>query len=186
MENQVRESAVTVRVGVLTVSDRCCRGERADGGGPRLRELVRGLGWTPAAAAVVPDEKSDIRKVLMDWCDNQGLSLVLTTGGTGVAPRDVTPEATRPLLEKDLPGLAELMRREGARRTPFAVLSRAAAGTRGRSLIINLPGNPDGAAECLRAVAGVVLHALSLLAGEDASHRHDGKPRPEKGGRAHV
>lgn len=158
---------MTPRVGVLTVSDRAARGEREDLSGPAVAELARGLGWSVAAAETVPDDRAIIEAKLRLWCDRTALDLVLTSGGTGFSPRDVTPEATRAVIEREAPGLAERMRREGERRTPTAALSRGVCGLRGRTLIVNLPGSPEGARESLEAVAGLIPHAVAVLAGAD-------------------
>ncbi|MBI4061075.1 MAG: MogA/MoaB family molybdenum cofactor biosynthesis protein [Elusimicrobia bacterium] len=151
--------------GILTASDRCSSGASLDLSGPALRELVEARGWKVTAAAVLPDDAERIAATLRDWCDRKNISLILTTGGTGIGPRDVTPEATRRTLEKELPGVAELMRREGLRHTRMAVLSRALVGVRGSSLIVNLPGSPSGARESLEAVIDLVEHALAILKG---------------------
>ena len=158
-----------ITVGILTVSDRSARGLRTDASGPALRILIEQKGWRVAACALVPDELRDIQRVLLEWCDQKRLSLVLTTGGTGISPRDVTPEATRGLLDKELPGICEIMRREGAKQTPMAVLSRAAAGVRAQSLVINLPGNLQGAEESLKSIWGIIPHAIAITRGEDHS-----------------
>ena len=155
-----------ITVGILTVSDRCSKGSRRDESGPALRRLVETQGWQVAQSAVEPDERKRIRQTLLDWADGKGLALVLTTGGTGLGPRDVTPEATRGVLDKELPGLAERMRLEGSKKGERALLSRAMAGARGRSLIINLPGSPRGATDSLEAVLNLVPHALAMLQGE--------------------
>ena len=156
-----------ITVGILTVSDRSARGLRTDASGPALKTLIEQKGWRVATCALVPDEPRDIQRVLLEWCDQKRLSLVLTTGGTGISPRDVTPEATRSLLDKELPGICELMRREGAKQTPTAVLSRAVAGVRTRSLVINLPGNPQGAGESLKSIWEIIPHAIAITRGED-------------------
>ena len=153
--------------GVLTVSDRSFRGEREDLSGPLLRKLVAALGGEVVAYAVVPDEKAQILAALLDMADRQAVDLILTTGGTGPAPRDVTPEATRAVLERDMPGLAELMRIEGSRRfTPFAALTRAVAGIRGRTLIINLPGKPRAVQENMDLLGPLLPAAVALVKGE--------------------
>ncbi len=152
-----------IRVGVLTVSDRSARGERPDLSGPALVEALSGQGWEVARTAVVPDEQSAIRQVLLDWCDKHNLHLIVTTGGTGFAPRDVTPEATAAVIQREAPGLAEAMRVDSLKVTPHAMLSRAVAGIRGRTLILNLPGSPKAALENLRTVLPVLPHAFELL-----------------------
>ena len=154
---------MTPAVAILTVSDRCARGERADAGGPALRAAVEKRGWRVASARVVADEEPAISAVLKEWCDGGAVRLVLT----GLSPRDVTPEATRAVLDKELPGFGELMRRRGLETTPTAALSRSLAGSRGRSLIVNLPGSPKGAVESFEAVAELIPHALAMLAGGD-------------------
>ncbi|MBI4055375.1 MAG: MogA/MoaB family molybdenum cofactor biosynthesis protein [Elusimicrobia bacterium] len=153
-------------VGILTVSDRAFEGIYEDTSGPELKRYVEKKDWRVECRAVVPDEKEEIKKILVDWSDHKGIGLILTAGGTGLGPRDVTPEATREVLEKELPGISEAMRREGAKKTPLAALSRAMAGSRNKSLILNLPGSPRGAVESLEAVCGILPHALSMLMGE--------------------
>lgn len=155
-----------LRVGVLTVSDRAARGEYADESGPALRESAARLGWSPVVSAVVPDERRKIAAVLRRWCSRRDApDLVLTSGGTGLGPRDVTPEATLDVVDKAAPGLSELMRGRGLRKTPFAALSRGVCGSRKRTLIVNLPGSPRGARESLAAVAEVLPHAVRMLRG---------------------
>lgn len=159
---------MSLRVGILTVSDRCSRKEAKDEGGPLLERRVRSLGWETAARGLVPDEVSRIRAALKRWSAGPAaLDVVLTTGGTGLGPRDLTPEATRAVLEREVPGLAERIRREGERATPLAALSRAVCGVRGRTLIVNLPGSPKGALESLRAVEGLLVHAAAVIGGGD-------------------
>lgn len=158
------------RAGVLTISDRCARGEARDLGGPAVRRLLEESGWDVAEERIVPDEAQEIQSVLLDWCEARRLDLIVTTGGTGIGPRDTTPEATRPLLEKELPGLSELMRRAG--KDTRAALSRGLAGTRGKGLIVNVPGNPRGAVESLAAVLPLLRHALSILAGDGHEETH--------------
>ena len=156
-----------IRVAVLTVSDRRFRGERKDLSGPLLKELATKLGAEVISYATVPDEEAQIRAALLDLADKQGVDLVLTTGGTGPAPRDVTPEATRAIIEREMPGLAELMRLEGYRKyTPFAVLSRAVAGIRGKTLIVNLPGNPQAVRESMGILGPLLPAAVALVKGE--------------------
>ncbi len=154
-----------IRVGILTVSDRSARGERVDTTQEAIREVLKKGPFEVAAYEVVPDEPAQIRRVLRLWADQLGLELILTNGGTGLAPRDHTPEATREVLDKEVPGLAELMRLEGLKKTPMAALSRGVAGVRGRSLIVNLPGSPKGAAESLAALLPVIPHALEVITG---------------------
>ena len=155
-----------IRVGILTVSDRSARGERVDQTQLVLRERLDPKTFEVVAYEVVPDEPAQIRRVLRMWADKDRLDLVLTNGGTGLAPRDHTPEATREVLDKEAPGLAELMRIEGLKKTPLAALSRGVAGVRGSTLILNLPGSPKGAAESLEAVLAVIPHAVELIRGE--------------------
>ena len=162
------------RVGILTVSDRSARGERDDLSGPALVRLTeQQLGFHVAEYAIVPDEREEIAARLRDWSDRARLDLILTTGGTGFAPRDVTPEATRDVLERETPGLAEAMRAASLAVTPHAMLSRAVAGIRGRTLIVNLPGSPKAAGENLNTIAPALRHGLELLAEkEGADRRH--------------
>jgi molybdenum cofactor synthesis domain-containing protein len=152
-----------LRCGVLTVSDRAARGIYADESGPRLVRAVAARGWTVLETAVVPDEKVLIQVAFQRWCDGQNLDLVIATGGTGITPRDVTPEALLPLLEKELPGFGELMRAEGLKKTRKAALSRSFAGTRGKTLLIAVPGSPKGAEESFDAVADLIPAVSSLL-----------------------
>ena len=161
-----------ITVGILTVSDRCSKGLRRDESGPALQRLVEAQGWQVAQSALRPDESKDIQETLLDWSDGKGLDLLLTTGGTGLGPRDVTPEATRAVLEKELPGLAEWMRLKGSEKNENALLSRAVAGARGRTLIINLPGSPRGATESLATVMKLLPHALAMLQGEGHTEEH--------------
>jgi molybdopterin adenylyltransferase len=163
-----------MRVGILTVSDRSARGERDDASGPALYELL-GHRWPQAAVVatgIVPDEVEQIAAVLREWSDASSLDLILTTGGTGFAPRDVTPEATRQVIDRDAPGLAEGMRAASLKITAHAMLSRAVAGMRSRTLIINLPGSPRAAVENLEFLLPVLPHALELLADSPDSESH--------------
>lgn len=154
------------RVGILTVSDRGARGEREDRSGPALVEALAGLqGAEVVAQAVVPDERAEIEAALRRWLQ-EGLDLILTTGGTGFSPRDVTPEATRAVIEREAPGLAEAMRASSLRVTPHAVLSRAVAGMAGKTLIVNLPGSPRAARENLETILPALPHGLDKLRGD--------------------
>ena len=159
---------MSLRVGILTVSDRCWRKEALDEGGPLLERRARSLGWVVAARDLVPDDPARIRAALKRWSSGRSaLDLVLTTGGTGLGPRDSTPEATRAVLDKEVPGLAERIRREGEKHTSLAALSRAVCGVRGKTLIVNLPGSPKGARESLAAVEGLLAHAAAMMRGGD-------------------
>ena len=165
-----------IRVGILTVSDRGHRGEYRDLSGPVIRELVTGrLAATVAVEAIVPDERPVIATTLVSWADELVLDLVLTTGGTGFASRDVTPEATRAVLDREAPGLAEALRAVSFAATPLAVLSRAVAGIRGRVLIVNLPGSPRAVEECLPPLLAPLAHGVDLL-----QERAIGHPRPDR------
>jgi molybdenum cofactor synthesis domain-containing protein len=155
-----------IRVGILTCSDRGSKGEREDHSGAMLKELVREIGGEVLSYVIVPDEKEVIIEKLIDMVDYQKLDLVLTTGGTGFSPRDITPEATMNVIQKNVPGIAEFMRMESMKITPRAMLSRGVAGIRRRSLIINLPGSPKAARECFEAVIPALPHGLEILRGD--------------------
>ena len=152
-----------VRFGILTLSDRSSRGERADLSGPALANLIQGEGWSVVKQSLLPDDESAIRELLTAWSDGGQIDVILTTGGTGFAPRDVTPEATRAVIQRDAPGLAEAMRAASLKVTPHAMLSRIVTGIRGKTLIINLPGSPKGAVENLQVIIPVLPHAVQLL-----------------------
>jgi len=156
------------RVGILTVSDKGHAGERVDTAGPELGGLLDPGCFEVAACRVVPDEPEAIVAQLVAWCDETKLDLILTTGGTGLSPRDITPEATLSVAERLVPGLPEAMRAAGRAHTPHAMLSRGVAVIRGRTLILNLPGSPKGARENLEAVAPALPHALEKLRGDPA------------------
>ncbi|MBW3660474.1 MAG: MogA/MoaB family molybdenum cofactor biosynthesis protein [Gemmatimonadetes bacterium] len=162
--------------GVLTVSDRAAAGERADVSGPALAEGLEALGWDVSRREVVPDDRSRIAGVLRDWADEVELALVLTTGGTGLAPRDVTPEATRDVAEREAPGIAEALRAAALEVTPHGMLSRGAAVVRGTTLIVNLPGSPKAVVEGLAVLAPVLDHAVALVSGSAASRHHHRSP----------
>jgi len=154
---------MTIRIGILTLSDRSSRGERDDTSGPTLTRLIQAEGWSVAKQALLPDDEASIRQMLIEWTDSNELDVILTTGGTGFAPRDVTPEATRAIIERDAPGLAEAMRAASLKITHHAMLSRIVTGIRKKTLIINLPGSPKGAVENLQVVIPVLPHAVQLL-----------------------
>lgn len=160
---------MTLRFGILTLSDRSARGEREDASGPALAALIEAENWLVSKQALLPDHESAIRAVLSEWADSGELDVILTTGGTGFAPRDVTPEATRAVLEREAPGLAEAMRAASLKITPHAMLSRIVTGIRKKTLIINLPGSPKGAVENLQVVMPVLRHAVQLLREDPAS-----------------
>ncbi len=162
-----------IRAAVLTVSDSAHLGTRDDKSGPAVAERLSQAGFTVAKQCVVPDERFLIARTLREIADAGTASAIFTTGGTGVAPRDVTPEATRDVIEREIPGLSESMRMKGLASTPYAVLSRAIAGIRGASLIINLPGSPRGALQSLDAILELVPHVLDLIEGRT------GHPAPE-------
>jgi molybdopterin adenylyltransferase len=160
-------STETARIGIVTVSDRASRGEYEDRGGPAIEaELGKILSsqWKPVRA-VIPDDRPEIERTLIELCDKQDCCLVLTTGGTGPAARDVTPEATEAVCDKLMPGFGELMRAESLKVVPTAILSRQTAGTRGKALLINLPGNPPAIHDCLMAVFPAVPYCIDLLEG---------------------
>jgi len=158
-----------MRVAVLTISDSVSRGEREDLSGPAVVAFCRGLGWEVMAGLRVSDDPADIRQQLRELADSGRLDVIVTTGGTGIGPRDNTPEATQAVADRVIPGLAEEMRRKGLEKTPTAVLSRSITATRHKSLIVNLPGSPQGAVESLQAVAHLLPHAVQVLHGA----RHD-------------
>lgn len=156
-----------VRIGVLTLSDKGAAGERVDASGRLVAEMAALLG-TIACRRVVADERDQISDILVEWVDREGLDLILTTGGTGLSPRDVTPQATSAIIDYQVPGLVEAMRLTGLQKTPHAMLSRGVAGVRGRCLIINLPGSPKAVQENLEVVLPALPHALAKLAGDPA------------------
>ena len=152
--------------GILTISDKGAAGEREDTSGAAIREMLSSLDVSVERYEVIPDDRASITKRLAAWADEAGLDLIVTTGGTGLGPRDLTPEATRDAIDYEAPGLAEAMRQEGLKHTPMAMLSRAVAGVRGRTLIVNLPGSPRGVRENLAVLLPVLPHALETLRGQ--------------------
>ena len=154
-----------IRVGVLTISDSCARGEREDLSGRTIEEMLPGDQFAVAATGVLPDDRAAIAAELVKLAGRGDIDIVLTTGGTGFGPRDVTPEATASVCDRMVPGFGELMRMEGFKRTPNAVLSRAVAGIRGGTLVINLPGSPKAVRECLELIGGLLPHAALMLRG---------------------
>lgn len=166
MKKKNTSSSAKLRAGILTVSDRSSQGLREDSSGPELEVMLRSRGFEVAWTAVVPDEEEEIGKVLISWADENRADLILTTGGTGLSPRDVTPEATIAVSQRLVPGFAEAMRAESLKKTPHAMISRAVAVVRGRTLIINLPGSPRGAKENLEVVLPALDHAISKIQGD--------------------
>ena len=164
-----------LRFAILTVSDRSARGEREDLSGPALAEAVRARGWEVAHTTILPDDLPTLRDTLARWADSDAYDVILTTGGTGFAPRDVTPEATLAVVERLAPGLAEAMRAASLQITPHAMLSRAVAGIRGQTLIVNLPGSPKAAVENLEVIAPVLPHAVKLLRGDQSAEKEHRK-----------
>ena len=160
---------MTIRFGILTLSDRSARGEREDSSGPALARLIEAEGWSITKQDLLPDEESAIRELLIAWSNSSEVDVILTTGGTGFSPRDVTPEATRAVIDREAPGLAEAMRATSLKVTPHAMLSRIVTGIRKQTLIINLPGSPKGAVENLQVVIPVLPHAVQLLRQDPAS-----------------
>ena len=160
---------MTIRFGILTLSDRSSRGERPDSSGPALAALIQRKGWLVVKQDVLPDDQQPIRDHLISWAGSGELDVILTTGGTGFSPRDVTPEVTRAVIEREAPGLAEAMRAASLQVTPHAMLSRIVTGIRGKTLIVNLPGSPKGAVENLQVIIPVLPHAVQLLHEDPAS-----------------
>jgi molybdopterin adenylyltransferase len=165
---------MALRVGILTVSDKGARGERADTSGQAIREMLAALEATIERYEVVPDEREVVASRLREWADEADLALIVTNGGTGLAPRDVTPEATLSVVERLVPGIAEAMRQEGLKHTPMSMISRAVVGVRGRTLIVNLPGSERGVRQNLAYVLPVLSHAVEMLRGEPGDHQAEG------------
>ena len=163
-----------MRIAILTVSDRSARGERPDLSGPAIEELISERGWSVSRVEIIPDELPLLINTLTTWADSGDLDIILTTGGTGFSPRDITPEATLQVIDRQAPGLAEAMRAASLEITPHAMMSRATAGIKGRTLIVNLPGSPRGAVENLQVILPVFEHAVALLSedpGAEAGHK---------------
>jgi len=154
-----------MKIVIITVSDSCSEGKREDTSGPLIKQMVKGLGEV-IKYEIIPDEKASISQAIKEAADELKADIVLTTGGTGLSFRDVTPEATREVVEKEIPGFAELMRQKSFEIAPTAILSRAIAGIRGKSLIINLPGSPKAVKECLDIILPLVPHALDMIKGK--------------------
>jgi molybdopterin adenylyltransferase len=165
-----------IRFGVLTISDRSSQGKREDLSGPALVNEIVQSGWETVIVKIVPDEQDVITRVLQEWVSSSDVDIILTTGGTGFSPRDVTPEATLTVIERPAPGISEAIRAKSFQITPHAMLSRAVAGISGKTLIINLPGSPKGAVESLQVVKSVLAHAVELLTSAtipDSHHKPD-------------
>ncbi|MBN1376226.1 MAG: MogA/MoaB family molybdenum cofactor biosynthesis protein [Dehalococcoidia bacterium] len=160
-----------INAAVLTISDKSSKGERGDSSGDYIVTALRKLGITVAKYEVIPDDLDTIAGMLRQWADMGDTDLIFTTGGTGLAPRDVTPEATCMVIEKEVPGIADMMRSSGFKNTPTAILSRALAGMRGRCLIINLPGNPRAVREYLELIMPIIPHAIDTLHGKIDDHK---------------
>jgi molybdopterin adenylyltransferase len=159
-----------IRAAVVTVSDKGYAGEREDASGPLLANLLRKMGAEVVSQTIVPDEQAQIEATLVELADEVQVDLVVTTGGTGPAPRDVTPEATQAVVERHMPGLAEVLRLEGYRKTPMAVISRGVSGIRGGTLFVNLPGSPRAVREGMETLTPILPHAIKMLRGVDTEH----------------
>ncbi len=168
-----------MRIGILTISDRASRGEYADLSGPAvLKVMEKYFDEEVELTRIVPDDSVQIQGALLEWCDGAKLDLILTTGGTGFAPRDVAPEATRAVIEKEAPGLVHAMIAESLKKTPHAMLTRMVAGIRGHTLIINLPGSPQAATENLQVILPALAHAIELLRGTPGEPHHASPQSP--------
>lgn len=157
-----------IHAGVITVSDKGSRGEREDKSGPEIIAILKDAGIDVAYSKIIPDERDQIKEALIDFADKKNIPLIVTTGGTGVSPRDVTPDATLEVIDKEVPGMAEAMRQASAAITPHAMISRAVVGIRGRSLIVNLPGSPKAVRENLAVLLPALKHAVEKVKGDDA------------------
>jgi molybdopterin adenylyltransferase len=159
-----------LKVGILTISDKGASGQRRDFSGEAIRDVLSRINSDVVKYDIVPDEREDIAGKLTEWADNGIVDVILTTGGTGFGERDITPEVTLAVVDKNVPGIAEAMRAKSLEKTPMAVLSRAAAGIRGKCLIINLPGSPKAVRECLEAVLPAIPHGVEIIRGEVTEH----------------
>jgi molybdenum cofactor synthesis domain-containing protein len=161
------------KAAILTASDKGAVGQREDLSGPELEKLLTGMGFSIIARTVVPDEREQIASALIDLCDNKNADLILTTGGTGFSPRDITPEATHDVIHREVPGIPEAMRQESLKITNRAMLTRAIAGIRNQTLIINMPGSPKAARECFEVIRPALLHAMEILTGRGSECGHN-------------
>lgn len=159
---------MAIQAGVITISDKGSRGEREDKSGPEIIAMLKNAGIDVACVKIIPDEKNQIKETLIDFVDGKNLALIVTTGGTGVSPRDVTPDATLEVIDKEVPGMAEAMRQASAAITPHAMISRAIVGIRGKSLIVNLPGSLKAVRENFAVILPALSHAVGKIRGDDA------------------
>lgn len=166
---------MSIRFGILTISDRSAQGERMDLSGPAVLQIIQNNGWNCVKQDIVADESSEIQRILIEWSDSGILDVILTSGGTGFAPRDITPEATNAIIDRPTPGLVEAMRQNSFAITPHAMLSRAVAGIRKRTLIVNLPGSPKGAVENFVTILPVLDHAVQLLQDDPSAEKGHNK-----------
>ncbi len=170
MINEPEKDGIMLNVGILTISDKGSRGQRDDKSGQEIKNSLASLNGHFARYEIIPDEMDVIRQKLIEWADAGNVDVIITTGGTGLGPRDVTPEATLSIADKVVPGLAEAMRAGTLDKTPMAMLSRATAGVRGKCLIVNLPGSPRAVGECLEVILPVIPHAVEIIKGEVTEH----------------
>ena len=159
-----------INVGILTISDKGSQGQRVDKSGEAIREIVATMKGTVAKYEIVPDEKDIIAKTLRNWADGKNVDVILTTGGTGLSKRDVTPEATLSIIDREVPGIAEAMRAKSLEKTPMAMLSRGVAGQCGQCLIVNLPGSTKAVRECLEVIIQAIPHAVDIIKGDVTEH----------------